>query len=108
MKEQELRQIFSVNVKKHRNRRNWTQAVLAKEIGVSTNFIYDIENCKKWISPLTLAKLAEALEVEVSQLFKPQETLSDERKDLIVKLATDISKTVTQSLEYVRDQYLRD
>lgn len=108
MKEQELRQLFSVNIKKYRNRRDWTQATLAKEIGVSTNFIYDIENGKKWVSPLTLVKLAEALDIGVYELFKPEEALLDSQKDLIVKLTTDIAKTLGQSLEYVRERYLTE
>ncbi|MDR2536624.1 MAG: helix-turn-helix domain-containing protein [Treponema sp.] len=78
MKEQELRQLFSTNIKKCRNRRNLSQAKLAKQIHISTNFISDIETGKKWVSPLTLANLAEALEVNVYELFKPDESSSDD------------------------------
>ena len=42
---------------------------LASKSGLATNFINDIENCKKWISPSTLSKLSEALNISPYKLF---------------------------------------
>ena len=42
---------------------------LASKAGIATNFVNDIENEKKWISPATLAKICTALDIEPYKLF---------------------------------------
>ena len=71
MEEKELRTVFGENIKKFRNRRGWNQLLLAEKLDISANFLSEIETGKGWVSPLTLAKLAKALEIEVSELFMP-------------------------------------
>jgi transcriptional regulator with XRE-family HTH domain len=71
MKENDLRAVLSSNIRKYRTRRGWSQLCLAEKIDLSANFISDLETCKGWVSPLTLVKLAEALEIEVFELFMP-------------------------------------
>jgi transcriptional regulator with XRE-family HTH domain len=69
MEEKELRAVFGENIKKFRNRRGWNQLFLAEKLDISANFLSEIETGKGWVSPLTLVKLANALEIEVSELF---------------------------------------
>jgi transcriptional regulator with XRE-family HTH domain len=71
MEENELRTVFGENIKKFRNRRGWNQLLLAEKLDISANFLSEIETGKGWVSPLTLAKLAKALEIEVFELFMP-------------------------------------
>jgi transcriptional regulator with XRE-family HTH domain len=71
MEEKELRTVFGENIKKFRNRRGWNQLLLAEKLDISANFLSEIETGKGWVSPLTLAKLAKALEIEVFELFMP-------------------------------------
>jgi transcriptional regulator with XRE-family HTH domain len=71
MEEKELRAVLAENIKKIRNRRGWSQLRLAEKLDISANFLCEIETGKGWVSPLTLAKLANALEVEVFELFMP-------------------------------------
>jgi transcriptional regulator with XRE-family HTH domain len=40
-------------------------------VDVSTQTINDIECCRSWVSDKTMAKIAEALNVEIFQLFLP-------------------------------------
>jgi transcriptional regulator with XRE-family HTH domain len=105
MNEQELRQLLSANVKCFRNRRGWSQAKLAEKLDISTNFLSDIETQKGWVSPLTLVKLATALNVEVYELFKPENSVSGDLKDIVNKLAQDLTIVITESVEYARKQY---
>jgi transcriptional regulator with XRE-family HTH domain len=65
----EIRQMFAQNLKRLRERRNISQLELSGMTGLTHNFINDIENCKKWISADTLAKLATALQVQPFQFF---------------------------------------
>ena len=98
MEEKELRSIFGENIKKFRNRRGWNQLLLAEKLDISANFLSEIETGKGWVSPLTLVKLANALEIEVFELFMPilsaatgQDALETEKmrrfaKDLMLAL----------------------
>ena len=71
MEEQEIRAFLAENIKKYRNKRGWSQLYLSEKLDISANFLSEIETGKGWVSPLTLAKLATALEIEVFELFKP-------------------------------------
>lgn len=71
MTEEELKSVFSENIKKYRNGK-FTQESLAEKIGVSSQNINDIEGKRRFPRTDTLVKIAEALNVEVYQLFIPQ------------------------------------
>jgi transcriptional regulator with XRE-family HTH domain len=71
MQEQELRTVLAENIRKYRNRRGWSQLILSEKLNISANFLSEIETGKGWVSPLTITKLANTLEIEVYELFKP-------------------------------------
>ena len=71
MEEKELRLVLAENIKKYRNRRGWSQLFLAEIIGISANYLSAVETAKGWVTPLTLVKLAKALDIEVFELFMP-------------------------------------
>jgi transcriptional regulator with XRE-family HTH domain len=106
MTERELRKILSLNIKRFRGRRSWSQATLAEQTEISTNFLSDIETGKGWVSPLTLVKLAKVLNIEVYELFMPEGKPKDEIKEIITKITKDISITVGQSLDRIRKAYI--
>ena len=72
MTEEELKTVFSENIKKYRNGK-FTQESLAERIGVSSQNINDIEGKRRFPRTDTLVKIAEALNIEVYQLFIPQD-----------------------------------
>ena len=108
MNEQGLRTLLSANIKRFRGRRGWSQAKLAEKLDISTNFLSDIETTKGWVSPLTLVKLAAALNVEVYELYKPENSVSGDLKDVVNKLAQDLTTVLTESVEYTRKQYTEE
>jgi len=108
MDEQKLRQLLSLNIKRFRSRRGWSQAKLAEKLDISTNFLSDIETTKGWVSPLTLVKLASTLNVEVYELFKPENSVSGDLKDVVNKLAQDLTIVMTEAVEYSRKQYTEE
>jgi transcriptional regulator with XRE-family HTH domain len=98
MKEQELRGLLSANIKRYRNRREWSQAKLAEKLEISTNFLSEIETGKGWVSPLTLVKLANTLDIEVYELFKAEEPVNKDVKEIMSQFVKDISIALSQSM----------
>jgi transcriptional regulator with XRE-family HTH domain len=86
----EIRRLFARNLRRLRELQNISQLDLSSMTGLTHNFINDIENCKKWISPESLAKFVDALGVQPFQFFLSklltdeyeEDNLSIYRKDL--------------------------
>ena len=71
MEDKELRAVLAENIKKYRNRRGWSQLFLSEKIEISANYLSAVETGKGWVTPLTLVKLANVLDIEVFELFLP-------------------------------------
>ena len=70
MEEKELRSILSSNIKMGRMKASLSQLAFAGKIGISANYLSNIERCKAWVSPPTIVKIANALNIEPYELFK--------------------------------------
>jgi transcriptional regulator with XRE-family HTH domain len=101
MNERELLKVLSANIKLYRGLENWSQAELAEKINISINFLSDIETGKKWASPVTLIKLADAFSIEVYELLKPPDSLPDNATGVIQKYTKDIFTAINK----IRDDY---
>lgn len=77
-----------------------------EKIDISTNFLADIETGKRWVSSLTLVKLANCFGIEVYALFRPEEAPNDEIKEAVKSLVKDISVTFEHSLSTISKKYL--
>ncbi len=73
MTEQELLETLSQNIKFYRKDK-FTQETLAEKIGVSAQNINNVEGKRRFPRTENLIKIANALEVEVYQLFIPKNT----------------------------------
>lgn len=107
MTDHDLRQIFSQNIKKYRSYRNISQADLAEDINISIPFLSDIENGKKWVSPVTLVKIADALKIKVYELFKPEDIIPDNAVNILEKYTSDIYKLFGDTLSNIQDNYIK-
>lgn len=101
----ELKETLSKNIKKYRKGK-FTQETLAEAIGVSTQNINDIEGKRRWPREETLVKLADILEIEIYELFIPEENfitknnktvnIKEVKKqlnnDLVSKIRTSVNK----------------
>ena len=94
MDETGLRDLFSSNIKRYRSQKGWSQAKLAEKMGISTNYLSDIETGRGWVSTLSLIKLANSLDIEVYELFKPHETVPREVASIVNKNLDDFSKSL--------------
>ncbi|GBR76799.1 transcriptional regulator XRE family [Candidatus Termititenax persephonae] len=103
MKKQDLLKVLGTNIKKHRVRLNWSQAVLAEKIDISITFLSSIERGAKWLSPVTVIKLAEAFHIDSYELFKPENIFPDACQDVLGQYAEDIHFAV----DSIRGKYLK-
>ena len=97
MEEIEVRTIFSQNLKKLRKKKGLSQLKFSNEIQMAFTFINDIENCKKWVSPETIAKFATFFDVPVSTFFEAETENNNKNSetDLIVETISDeVVKTI--------------
>ena len=99
MNEVSLRDLFSQNIKRYRKMKGWSQEKLAEKMEISTNYLSEIETGRGWVSPFSLIKLANALEIEVFELFKPQEMQPKDTIERINKCLEDFSTSLKVSFD---------
>ncbi|QQO09718.1 helix-turn-helix domain-containing protein [Breznakiella homolactica] len=104
----DVRKLFSMNMKRLRAKQGFSQLSLANEVGLAHNFINDIENGKKWVSPDTIAKLANALKAEPYQFFLPAYKISKDNAELISSYIDDISESFLKAVGELKNQYHLD
>jgi len=105
MTENEFRAIVHTNIRRYRDYRKWTQAEFAEKLGISVNFLSDIENGKKWISPASMVKFASVLNIEPYELFKPADIKPPSTLNLLNKYNDDVLYAVSSSLKQVYSYY---
>ena len=106
-------EILSTNIKNFRKVRGWTQEKLAEEAEMSVQAINFFEGKRRWPAEDSLSKIASALNIEVYQLFIPQdktpviieETPKNEkiRAQLTDEIVEQIRLSVNKSLDKVKN-----
>lgn len=109
---QQLQLTMASNIKRCRKKLNYSQAKLAELSGISLSLMVDIENKRSWVSATSLVSLCSALQVEVYEIFKPQEnTYTDEDKPIDEKIkenASEILRSQKEQLYKVIDKTFED
>ena len=113
MTENDLKSIFSDNIKKFRSGK-FTQESLAEKIGVSAQNINDIEGKRRFPRTDTLVKIANALDVEVYQLFIPQDKTpivieeTPENEKLRAQMTDEIVEEIRHGVNKMLDKIKKD
>ena len=105
MTEDELRAIVKTNIRRYRDYRKWTQAEFAEKLDISINFLSDIENGKKWISPASMVKFASVLNIEPFELFKPVEAPLPALSTLFSRYNDEVVQAVSSALKQIYSYY---
>jgi len=105
MTEDEFRAIVRTNIRRYRDYRKWTQAEFAEKLDISINFLSDVENGKRWISPANMVKFASVLDIEPYELFKPADSPPPAVSAIFAKYNNDVEKAVSASLRQVYGYY---
>jgi transcriptional regulator with XRE-family HTH domain len=111
MAEKKIRAILSANLKKLRNRREWSQMDLAEKANISMNFVSEIERGRKWPYPETLQNLAKAFNIAVYELFKPEDESDPDIREHLDRFSNDVTiaieESMKKSLQNVKKQYIK-
>jgi transcriptional regulator with XRE-family HTH domain len=82
---------------------------LAEKADISMNFLSEIERGNKWPSSETLQKLADSLDVEVFELFRPEDRGNPDIGKFMERFSKDVTiavqESVKRSLQNVQKQY---
>jgi transcriptional regulator with XRE-family HTH domain len=105
MEEQDLKNILGKNIKGFRSLKQLSQADLADKAGISITFLSNIERGNNFPLAGTLCSLANALDVEVFELFKGDLVASDS-KEVISQLSRDIIRKMNVAVTDIFKQYL--
>jgi len=103
----ELRATLAQNMKAFRGRRNWSQADLAEKSGLSIVYLSDIERGNKWPYLDTLVKLAKALNIEVYELLKPENTPPPIVASILDTYTKEVAAIFEKSLEMAQKRTSR-
>jgi transcriptional regulator with XRE-family HTH domain len=102
---QAIKDTLGKNIKLLRARRGFSQADLAEEADISINFLSNIERGIKFPQPNMLSKIADALNVEVNELFL--ENVNDDKcKKLLNTMSEDLAKNINLAMTEVFKRYL--
>ena len=107
MTEKDLRAVLSQNIRRFRGYRKLSQAEFAEKVDISIPFLSDIENGKKWLSPTTLVKMADALNIEVYELLRPETIIPDNAVNILEKYTADIYQIFGDSLSKIQQNYIK-
>lgn len=87
------------NLKRIRKSKNLTQFQLAEIADVSEETIKNIELCRCWTSDKNLAKITEALNVDIYKLFLPVESSIQKDSENIAQIKQIIAKDLKSYIE---------
>jgi transcriptional regulator with XRE-family HTH domain len=103
-----LRKTLSINIKARRKLFDISQEKLAKWTGLSVQTINDIEGCRTWVSDKTIAKIANALQVQVFQLLIPTADIENQSTDSSnLEALSLLSRNIKEYIDIQFDDILR-
>jgi len=94
-----LRQVLAVNMKKRRHALGFSQAKLAEKANTAPTYIAMIELEKKFPSVEMMERIAEALEIDTTELFSTKPLPEDSIKKLHKAVLLDFKKVIATKLK---------
>ena len=94
-----LREIFAHNLKKKRRICGFSQAKLAEMVNVSTHHIATIETSRNYPTLDLVERMANALNIEIYELFIDPLSPPEEMERLYQTVAKNIEQVVAEAVE---------
>jgi len=103
-----IRDILAANLKKFRQARGWSQALLAEKAETSTNYIGMLENTVKFPSSEMIQKLAFALGIDPTDLFSreidPISTMRNYQKAALEDIYALLSRLINEQIQELSEK----
>jgi len=103
-----VRSLFARNLRRLRNNAKLSQVNLAARADLTHNFINDIENGKKWVSPETIGKLAVALKAEPYQFFLSDSKWNNQGAEMFAIYLRDFQDSFEKLTREYRSRFLAE
>ena len=103
----DIQKRLAENVKRIRKSKNLTQFQLAEIAEVSEETIKNIELCRCWTSDKNLAKITEALNIDISKLFLPVQSSIQEDSKNIAQIKQTIAEELKSYIETKLNEIIR-
>ena len=94
-----LGEIFAFNLKEKRRKRGISQSQLAEKVNVSTHHIGMIEIARNYPTLELVERIANALDIEIHELFVNPLSANEELERLYQIVANNIERVVTEAVE---------
>jgi transcriptional regulator with XRE-family HTH domain len=94
-----LREIFAYNLKGKRRKCGFTQAQLAEKVDVSTHHIAMLETARNFPAMELVERIADALDIEIYELFVDPLSPHEELGRLYQTVANDIERVVGEAIQ---------
>ena len=103
----DIQKRLAENVKRIRKSKKLTQFQLAERADVSEETIKNIELCRCWTSDKNLAKITEALNIDISKLFLPVQSSIQEDSKNIAQIKQIIAEDLKSYIETKLNEIIR-
>lgn len=99
MTEDELQTRVIQNIRALRKKAGLSQEKLADKADISRQMMNDIEGRRRWLTKKTLVKLANALEVDVHELFIPSAQENEKTKGIYDTITHEVVSQVKEAVD---------
>ena len=99
MTEDELQTRVIQNIRALRKKAGLSQEKLADKADISRQMMNDIEGRRRWLTKKTLVKLANALEVDVHELFIPSAQENEKTKGIYDTITLEVVSQVKEAVD---------
>jgi transcriptional regulator with XRE-family HTH domain len=100
-----IRDLLASNIRKYRHARGWSQAKLAERVDTSAHYIGMLETRHKFPSPEMVEKLAAALDIDSTDLFRsdldPDETIKSLQKAVLADMGDLVGNFVNAQVKAI-------
>ncbi len=99
MTEDELQTRVIQNIRALRKKAGLSQERLADKADISRQMMNDIEGRRRWLTKRTLVKLANALDVDVHELFIPSPQENEKTKGIYDTITQEVVSQVKEAVD---------
>jgi transcriptional regulator with XRE-family HTH domain len=103
-----IRELLASNIRKYRHARGWSQAKLAERADTSAHYLGMIETMVKYPSPEMVERLAAALGIDSTDLFRgdldPGETVKQLRKAVLADVGDAVGRFIGEQMREAGDE----